>query len=148
MGRSQRTKGAGGERELAAALRALTGHDVRRLVRQHDGDHDLLGLPGWAIEVKRYGAATPALVASWWQQAVLQAARAQLAQPGRAVRPLLFYRLDRGAWRACWAPTPNTTLMVESALATWWALEDRRGQALAEDSTSSHGSFHDSSRHG
>ena len=48
-----RTKGAAGERELAAALRELTGWDIRRRVRQHDGDSDLEGVPGWSIEVKR-----------------------------------------------------------------------------------------------
>ena len=44
MGSLSRTKGAAGERELAALLSELSGRDVRRRVRQHAGDSDLLGL--------------------------------------------------------------------------------------------------------
>ena len=39
-----RNKGKAGERELARLLAELTGHDVRRRVRQHDGDDDLVGV--------------------------------------------------------------------------------------------------------
>ena len=46
MGAMQRTKGQTGEREAAALIRDLTGWDVRRRVRQHDGDSDLEGVPG------------------------------------------------------------------------------------------------------
>ena len=84
-GAHSRTKGATGEREIAAMIRDLTGHNVQRRVRQHDGDSDLEG-------VKR--AAKPQLSA-WWLQTVEQARR------GRA-KPVLFYRIDRRQWRAVW----------------------------------------------
>jgi hypothetical protein len=73
MGAMSRTKGKAGEREIAALIRDLTGWDVRRRVRQHDGDSDLMGVPGWSIEVKRHARATRADLASWWQQTVDQA---------------------------------------------------------------------------
>ncbi|NZA00578.1 hypothetical protein H0I39_00080 [Ottowia beijingensis] len=59
MGAMSRTKGKVGEREIAALLAELTGCDVRRRVRQHDGDSDLEGLPGWCVEVKRHARAAP-----------------------------------------------------------------------------------------
>lgn len=92
MSAMSRNKGKAGEREIAALVRDLTGHDVRRKVRQHDGDSDLEGIPGWSVEVKR--AAKPEMSA-WWLQTVEQARR------GRA-KPVLFYRLDRQQWRARW----------------------------------------------
>ena len=90
-----RNKGKAGERELARLLADLTGHDVRRRVRQHDGDDDLVGVPGWSIEAKRYKAAPPALVAQWWGQAVEQSRRTNAL-------PVLFYRADRADWRVVW----------------------------------------------
>ena len=92
MSKMQRTKGQSGEREIAALVRDLTGFDVRRRVRQHDGDSDLEGVPGWAVEVKR---AKDSRLPEWWLQTVEQARR------GRA-KPVLFYRLDRRQWRAVW----------------------------------------------
>jgi len=93
MGAKSRNKGKAGEREAAALLRELLGIDVRRRVRQHDGDSDLLGVPGWVVEVKRAKSATPAVVGAWWVQAKEQAGRDW---------PLLLYRLDRQPWRAVW----------------------------------------------
>ncbi len=92
----QRTKGAQGEREVAALIRELTGWDVQRRVRNHAGDSDLVGIPGWAaIEVKRYKTATRAEIAGWWRQAFKQSETLYLF-------PVLFYRLDRDSWRAVW----------------------------------------------
>lgn len=123
MGGASRTKGAGGEREAAALLSDLTGHEVKRRVRNLAGEDDLAGLPGWSIECKRYRQITPALVAGWWQQAIDQAARINC-------RPVLLYRADRGQWRARWPAalhagaghqlTEHCT--VEADPATWWAL--------------------------
>lgn len=121
-----RQKGKAGERELASLLSALTGHDVRRRVRQHDGDDDLVGLPGWSVEGKRYAAITPALVRTWWAQACEQGRRTNAL-------PVLFYRQDRGAWCAVWAaglhlsPRPNTLSAsfddtLTATPATWWHL--------------------------
>lgn len=119
-----RNKGKAGERELARLLADLTGHDVRRRVRQHDGDDDLEGLPGWSIEAKRYKAAPPALVAQWWAQAVTQADRA-------GTWPVLFYRPDRQGWRCVWPADLHTGRRpVSGGFAdtltgdplTWWRL--------------------------
>ena len=96
MSASSRTKGQAGERELAALLSELTGFDVRRRVRQHDGDSDLEGIPGWSIECKRYATAKPGHVfGQWWPQALEQASATKTL-------PVLFYRLDRGFWTAVW----------------------------------------------
>lgn len=124
MGGLSRTKGKVGERELASLLSALTGYTVARRVRQHDGDDDLVGVPGWSIECKRYATATPALVAGWWAQARRQA-------HATGTKPVLLYRADRGQWRAVWDATlllqSNESALpdgatVEAEPATWWAL--------------------------
>jgi hypothetical protein len=95
MGAMQRTKGQTGEREAAALIRDLTGWDVRRRVRQHDGDSDLEGVPGWSVEIKRHASASRGDIAAWWAQAVAQARPAGLL-------PVLLYRRDRDQWRAVW----------------------------------------------
>lgn len=90
MSAMQRRKGADGERELARELRERLGADVvRNLVQARAGGSDLLGIEGWAIEVKR--AARPRLTA-WWLQCCQQAEAV-------SERPALFYRLDRQTWR-------------------------------------------------
>lgn len=94
MAAMSRTKGNAGEREVAALIRDFTGWDVRRRVRQHDGDSDLMGVPGWSVEVKRHARALRGDIAAWWQQAVEQADAGE--------RPVLFFRQDRDAWRAVW----------------------------------------------
>ena len=121
-----RNKGKTGERELAHLLADLTGHDVRRRVRQHDGDDDLVGVPGWSIEVKRYKAAPPAQVATWWAQAVAQSRSTNTL-------PVLFYRADRCGWRAVWPaglhlnprPQPLPPRFEDTLTSdplTWWRL--------------------------
>jgi Holliday junction resolvase len=107
MGLTSRRKGQSGERELANLLADLTGWDVRRRVRQHDGDSDLTGAPGWSIEVKRRRAATRSDIALWWAQTVAQAG---------AALPVLFYRLDRHGWRAIW---PVAVHLVEQHSDMW-----------------------------
>lgn len=93
MSRMQRAKGQTGEREIAALVRDLTWWDVRRRVRQHDGDRDLGAAPGWSVEVKRHRTASRGDVAVWWQQTVEQADE---------MLPVLFFRADRDSWRAVW----------------------------------------------
>ena len=88
-----RTKGQQGEREIAALLADLTGYTVKRRVRNHAGDSDLEGIPGWSVEVKRHKAAGRAEIAGWWRQTCKQAT---------TLLPVLFYRLDRDSWRAVW----------------------------------------------
>lgn len=120
MGGLSRTKGKVGERELASLLSALTGYTVARRVRQHDGDDDLMGLPGWSIECKRYATATPALVAGWWAQAQRQA-------QATGTKPVLLYRADRGAWTAVWPAClhlggTDTAEHLTATPSTWWAM--------------------------
>jgi Holliday junction resolvase len=107
MGLTSRRKGQNGERELAGLLRDLTGWPVARRVRQHDGDSDLVGVPGWAVECKRRRSATRADIAGWWAQTVAQAG-GQL--------PVLFYRVDRADWRAVW---PLAVHLVEQHSDMW-----------------------------
>lgn len=86
MGASQRTKGQVGEREVANILSSALGIEVARNWRaQFDGGaFDLIGLPGWAVEVKR---AKREDRAAWWRQAAIQAASKDLL-------PALIYRID------------------------------------------------------
>lgn len=88
IGRSSRRKGQTGERQLAAELSELLGLTIKRRVRNHAGENDLTGLPGWSPEVKN--CATPS-IASWWSQTVAQAG---------ADWPVLFYKLPRKPFRA------------------------------------------------
>lgn len=103
-----RNKGKTGEREAAALLSDLLGLDIRRRVRQHDGDSDLEGLPGWCLEVKRHATASRADVAGWWRQAVAQAATARTV-------PALLYRRDRDEWRAVWPLALHVGAEVDGA---------------------------------
>lgn len=89
IGRSIRRKGQVGERQLAAELSALLGIEVKRRVRNHLSDSDIVGLDGWSAECKV--CAAPAMSA-WWQQTVAQ------TKPGEL--PVLFYRLPRKPFRA------------------------------------------------
>jgi len=93
MGKMQRTKGQVGEREAAALISQHTGWQVRRRVRNAHGDSDLVGVPGWSLEIKRYARGTRSDVQGWWRQC--------LEQSG-SKRPVLFYRFDRCEWRAVW----------------------------------------------
>lgn len=121
----QRNKGKAGEREIAAIVRDLTGWDVRRRVRQHDGDSDLEGVPGWSVEVKRHATATRSDIRAWWAQAVKQA-------KGQA-RPVLFFRANRDEWRAVWCDVEslrwsNDYQWTHEGSVDAWALVAREGQ--------------------
>jgi hypothetical protein len=71
MDNLSRCKGRRGEQELARLLSDELGSVVaRNLMQFREGGHDLLGLDGWSIEVKR--AAQPQLT-EWWIQALAQA---------------------------------------------------------------------------
>lgn len=67
----------------------------RNLDQVREGGHDILGLDGWAIEVKRYAEVLPADVERWWGQAVEQAKKITW----KHVQPALAYRADRRPWR-------------------------------------------------
>jgi Holliday junction resolvase len=121
MGLMSRRKGVGAEREVAALIRDLTGWDAQRRVRQHDGDSDLVGVPGWTVEVKRHKAAGRAEIGSWWRQTVAQATRVAKSPDERSTgRPVLFYRVDRGEWRAVW---PLACLMTHQTAEMWAGVE-------------------------
>ena len=107
MSAMQRNKGKAGEREIAALVRDLTGWDVRRRVRQHGGDSDLEGVPGWSVEVKRHRTATRGEMAVWWGQTTAQAG---------TLLPVLFYRADRADWRAVW---PLAVLLHDQRADCW-----------------------------
>lgn len=94
---NSRAKGKSAERELIGELKKLLPEDMtrdleRNLEQTRGGGHDILGLKGWAPEVKRYANVLPADMESFWVQATTQ------ARNDRS-RPALFFREDRREWR-------------------------------------------------
>jgi hypothetical protein len=94
---NSRAKGKSAERELIGVLKKLLPEDMtrdleRNLEQTRGGGHDILGLKGWAPEVKRYATVLPADMESFWVQATTQ------ARNDRS-RPALFFREDRREWR-------------------------------------------------
>jgi len=89
---NSRTKGRQAEQEVARILRDELGLEIHRNWQQQSaqGGCDLVGVPGWGIEIKR---AKDARLNDWWTQTAEQAARDK-------VRPVLIYRLDRQSWMA------------------------------------------------
>ena len=90
---NSRTKGRAGEQEVARILRDELGLEIHRnwaAQAAMRGGCDLVGVPGWGIEIKR---AKEARLNDWWTQTAEQAARDK-------VRPVLIYRLDRQSWMA------------------------------------------------
>lgn len=93
MGSKSRNKGAAGERELILEIEQWTGIRLERNLSQaFGGGHDLIGLDHWAIECKRYASISNADKATFWKQAVEQAARV-----GKI--PAVCFRQDRDQWR-------------------------------------------------
>lgn len=95
---NSRAKGKSGERELIGELKKLLPEEMsseltRNLDQTRDGGHDILGLEGWALEVKRYAQVLPADLDRFWEQAVEQAAR------NDGSRPALCFREDRRDWK-------------------------------------------------
>lgn len=88
MGKASRDKGKVGEREVAALLREH-GFEARRGVQYQGGpaSQDVVGLPGFHIEVKRVEAFN------------LHAAMAQADQDrDAAATPVVFHRRNAGEW--------------------------------------------------
>jgi len=113
MGKMQRTKGQVGEREAAALISQHTGWHVTRRVRNAAGDSDLVGVPGWSVEIKRYASGTRSDIERWWRQCV--------AQCGDE-RPVLVYRFDRSEWRAVWLlvdQSTDYTWTVDASVEAW-----------------------------
>ena len=111
---NSRAKGKTGELEIVKLLCDELGVDATRNWREQAavGGSDILGVPGWAIEVKRQKK----FDASWWQQTAEQAARADLD-------PVLLYRLDRKPWMArcciCSIVTGYGHFQIEMGIMDW-----------------------------
>ena len=94
---NSRAKGKAGERELIGELKKLLPSDMtseltRNLDQTRDGGHDILGLDGWALEVKRYAEVLPADLERFWAQTTEQARN-------NGALPALCFRQDRRPWR-------------------------------------------------
>lgn len=84
-----RNKGAAFERQIAGMLRDQLGIDCKRnLMQTAEGGHDLIGLPGFAIECKRYAVISHGKLDKFWAQCVSQAQRVDLT-------PCLIVKGDR-----------------------------------------------------
>ena len=95
MGKTSRTKGATAEREVAAILRNTgTFPDAERdleQVRGTDNGRDLIGTPGFAIQIKRRKKITAGVVEAGLREAFQSADVVEL--------PVCVHRSDREAWR-------------------------------------------------
>ena len=111
MAKAQRDEGNRGEREVARLIAEHLGFEVRRRCRQHEGDSDLVGVPGWSLEVKNHSRATRAQIAAWWQQTCSQAT---------TDNPALIYKRAPGWWRAVWLGPHGYTF--EGDLEAWAAV--------------------------
>lgn len=119
---NSREKGAAAEREFSRLVFDHLGVALaRNLEQSRNGGHDLtahgtdpvsLALDAYAIEVKRYRAITPAMLAGFWRQAEQQAERA-------AKLPALAFRADRQEWRVL---LPLVALNAE-VYGTWAGIE-------------------------
>lgn len=100
---NSRTKGAAAEREFAGLIHDHLGIKlIRNLEQTRSGGHDLIihpdeqgvvveGLDKFALEIKRYAQATPALIKGWWGQAQEQAEDINK-------QPALAYRANQRDW--------------------------------------------------
>lgn len=89
MSNTSRDKGQRGEREVCALLHEHLGTEFKRnLMQTAEGGHDVLGLKGCAIEVKRQEKLQ---VEKWWKQTVGQA-----SDVGQL--PVLFFRRNKESW--------------------------------------------------
>mgnify|MGYP003651472821 CR=1 FL=1 len=89
-GRKSRSKGQRGEREVAKILNEkLSIESKRNLAQYQEGGFDLVGIPDYAIEVKRCEKIS---IEKWWDQCKEQAEDSNLI-------PLLFYRKSNNKWK-------------------------------------------------
>jgi hypothetical protein len=102
MAINSRSKGQRGEREVRDILQKVmdeVGREMdlpfvpevkRNLMQSMEGGHDLVGIPGLAVEVKFCETLQQE---KWWDQAVVQGSRA-------GADPVLLYRKRNVKWRA------------------------------------------------
>ena len=84
-----RNKGAAFERDVANLIKDSLGYECKRnLMQTAEGGHDLIGIPGWAIECKRYKEAKRSDLVRFWNQAWDQAKRVDAL-------PMLVVKEDR-----------------------------------------------------
>jgi hypothetical protein len=97
-----RSKGQRGEREiidlLQPHLNEVSSYNQvpppflqRNQMQSHQGGYDIVGLPGFAFEVKRVEKDQDGAIAGWWRQCCGQAKAGE--------EPVLFYRRNGQAWR-------------------------------------------------
>jgi len=94
---NSRAKGASAERAFIKELGEFLGDAMvepmkRNLEQTRKGGHDIVGLDGFAIEVKRYKRVKEGDIVKFWAQAVDQAKRVD-------AEPVLAYREDFCSWR-------------------------------------------------
>lgn len=94
---NSRAKGAAAEREFCKELADHLGDVLveplkRNLEQTRKGGHDIVGLDGYAIEIKRYRVIKEGDIARFWAQAVDQAKRVEGT-------PVLAFREDFCSWR-------------------------------------------------
>lgn len=92
MSKKSRSKGARGELELIAVVKERFPYlnPQRNYDQAALGGCDLLGIPGIALEVKRYQRGN-VYRREWWQQTCEQARHNEV--------PVLAYRFDQMAWQ-------------------------------------------------
>ena len=89
MSKSQRTKGAGGEREVCEILTNALGTKIKRVLGQaRDGGHDITLAP-FKLEVKRRKTLA---IYDWWSQ-ILMACKGDET-------PVIVMRADGEEWLA------------------------------------------------
>jgi len=84
-----RMKGANFERECARMLFERTGLEAKRDLEQYRASEhgDLIGVPGWTVECKRYARGTT-WRKDWWGQV-------EAAANASGTEPVLIYKYDR-----------------------------------------------------
>jgi len=86
---NSRNKGAAFERQVVNMIKDYLGYDCKRnLMQTAEGGHDLIGVPGYAIECKRYRSISHADLEKFWSQCVRQAHAVELT-------PCLIVKPDR-----------------------------------------------------
>ena len=115
---NSRTKGRAGEQEVARILRDELRLEIHRNWQEQaaQGGTDIIGVPGWAIEVKRQKKWSD----DWWGQCCAQALKV-------TQKPVLSYRLDRQQWYAMVSlyhlrPEMHDHSPCRMALASWCKL--------------------------
>jgi len=117
MSRASRQKGQRGEREICKLLAEKLGGEYKRnLMQTQEGGYDVLGLDGYAIEVKFQEKLQ---VEKWWKQTVEQASVERL--------PVLFFRRSREPWRVVvphdyWYTRKNASIPKEKRSTLYYSV--------------------------